>query len=113
MKNFHIVITDNETSETLYESDATGIIGAINRGDSTTAALSLVRGGPKTVLETLKGVEKVKEEIYKEHPELKLIELILGVEAEKIEKADFAKESEEPATENKCTLKNLFKKGDK
>lgn len=43
MKNFHIVITDNETSETLYESDATGIIGAINRGDSTTAALSCKR----------------------------------------------------------------------
>lgn len=47
------------------------------------------------MLETLQGVEAVKENIYKDHPELRFIELLLGVEAEKIEESDFTKESEQ------------------
>lgn len=35
MKRFHITITDNETGETIYDTDTTAIIGGFENGDKT------------------------------------------------------------------------------
>lgn len=136
MKKFHIVITEKKEgkTKTIFETDASGIIGAINQGGGTVAAVSLVNGELTTILETLNGLEEVKKRMYADHPELKLAELLVGIKIDKTEEAYIDDDTEEdartkdepvkafeepeleveaPAKTSKCNLKNLFKKGDK
>lgn len=136
MKKYHVIITEKKEGQTktILETDATGIIGAINQGEGTVAALSLVDGNIKNILETLNGVDEVKKRMYSDHPELKLAELLIGITIDKTEEVyvdedteeDAKTESEpnkvsnepvpdkdEPTKTSKCNLKNLFKKGDK
>lgn len=134
MKKYHVIITEKKEGQTktIFEAEATGIIGAINQGEGTVAALSLVDGDIKNILETLNGVDEVKKRMYSDHPELKLAELLIGITIDKTEEVyidedteeDAKTESEpnrvseepkkdEPTKTSKCNFKNLFKKGDK
>ena len=101
MKKVHIVITENKEgrTKTILETDATGIIGAINQGQGAVAAVSLTNGELPTILETLHAMGEVKKRMYADHPELKLAELLIGVKTDKVEEVNVDEDTDETVPE--------------
>lgn len=88
---FHITITDNETGETLKDSDACCIIGAFNQGEYTAGMAITCCTAPDLAI-TINGAEDAINHIKSEHPELELLlklkHLLDGLETEDEETKD-------------------------
>ena len=91
---FHITITDNETGETLCNTDACVILGAINEGERT-CTLLMTDCGPFDLVDALRAAHKVTKTVGANHPEI----LALSLLAKRVKEREQAGESEEPETE--------------
>lgn len=83
MKKWHITITDNETSENIFEKDSDAIIGAVGV-DGGTHALGFTNCKFVTLCSALKVARQVIDEILADKPEveqyIKLAELLDGMD---------------------------------
>lgn len=72
-KPFHLVITDNETGETLHDYDTDCIIGAANQEESTVCIGTCRDCTVGDIIETITGVEETVKEFEKDDPRLGLL----------------------------------------
>lgn len=72
-KPFHLVITDNETGETLHDDDTDCIIGAANQKESTVCIGTCRDCTVADIIETIIGAEEVVKEFEKDDPRLVLL----------------------------------------
>ena len=84
---FRITITDNETGETLYDTDAKAIIAAVNEGPKT-ASLGMFDCDPFGVADTLNGAETALQTIYTDHPELRAVAALFKVMGDQSEEPE-------------------------
>ena len=70
-EGFHITITNNKTGETLHDADVCAIIGAFNDG-ARTGCVCLTSCDAFDIAHTIDGVEDVIQNVYNDHPEIRL-----------------------------------------
>lgn len=82
---FHITVTDNETGETLKDSDACCIIGACTEGEHT-EVLVAIHCTATDLANAINSTEEAVAHVKREHPELELMlkikQLFDGLETE-------------------------------
>ena len=86
---FHITITNNETGETIHDTDACAILASINVG-STTREVQAVACGPEEFAKALNGAESIVRHVRDRYPEVGAVAMLLGL----ISKAEKAEEPE-------------------
>lgn len=83
-KPFHIVITDNETGETLHDYDTDCIIGAASQ-EKSTVCIGVSRDCTVgDIIETIIGCEEIVKEFEKDDPQLGLLLEISRCKARKL-----------------------------
>ena len=94
MKKFHITIKNNETGEVELDLDAKCIMGAAwgedPDGDEATVGFQYINCNGQELHNTVGALKDRVTEIYKVHPELKLLDLLKAMkeEQENREKGD-------------------------
>lgn len=85
MAKFHIVITDNETGETLKDADACAIIGACNEGEYS-AGIVLSECNTIDLLHALRAASASIDKCLEGEPVLRVMyEVAKGRPLEKVE----------------------------
>lgn len=69
MKKFHITITNNETGESVFDTDSDAIIGAVCN-DTGATAIAFTNCGTKTYAQTIAAVQMVVNGLLKEDKKL-------------------------------------------
>lgn len=82
---FHILITDNETGETLQEHDACVILGGFTISDEETQGVVCAHGSPLDVAKAYQATEKVLKEVVRRDPEVLLMSMLIDKVAKKEE----------------------------
>jgi len=67
-KKFHITLTDNETGETLIDSDTSAIIGAFDLGEGNTGSLYALACNGLIKVCTIAGAMATLERVRKDDP---------------------------------------------
>ncbi|MBR5865745.1 MAG: hypothetical protein IKY89_05680 [Alistipes sp.] len=75
---FHITITDNETGETLHDSDTIAIIGVFHDGEEA-HGIGYTLCNPLRLAHTLRSCENVLDATRERNPELGVLEEIIGL----------------------------------
>ena len=95
---FHIVITNNETGETLHEGDACAILASMNNGQEVENLIS-VDCDTVDFAETLHSVKGVAQEVCDRHPDVATVAMILGLACKEAAGPE-AEENEETENNN-------------
>lgn len=75
---FHIVITDNETGETLHDADASAIIGVFHDGEDA-HGMGCTLCDPLILAHTMSSCENVLDAMRERNPEIGVLEEIIGL----------------------------------
>ena len=79
-KPFHLVITDNETGETLQELDFDALVGAAHLNGEFCAGILVSRCSHKTLAATTNSVEEVLHKMYQDNPLVMFAKRCFGTE---------------------------------
>lgn len=77
-KPFHLIITDNETGETVRELDFDAIVGAVHIDECQAAGVYITRCNLMDQAETLKSAEVILESLYKQNPLLRVAQTMFS-----------------------------------
>lgn len=72
---FHIKITNNETGEVIHDSDTCAIFGGYAKEDGA-VGMACAHCGPVEHAKAMHAAETSIKEVYRLHPELKLMVLL-------------------------------------
>lgn len=75
MKEFHITITDNETGETIHDSDTNAIVGSILDDDGVFVIGQTHCNGDE-LLNAVIGAERAIEQLYENNPVLFFLKMM-------------------------------------
>lgn len=84
---FHIIITDNETGETMHDLDACAILASINAGDRV-RNVHAINCNASDYAETLNGVQNIVYDVVTEHPRVATLAAIISAEEPEVEETE-------------------------
>lgn len=82
---FHLIVTDNETGETVRELDFEALIGTAHIAEEEAGGLWITRCNSFALVETVLAGEHLIDRVKKEHPEVAMLcalQKLSGVEPE-------------------------------
>ena len=78
MKNFHITITNNNTGESILDTDSDAIIGAV-KNDIGVNAVAFTNCCTSGYAQTIAAAQAVVNELLKENKKLKLLVRVMNL----------------------------------